>query len=58
MEKSLEIHTISKIDVCRGQSSITSDGLAMLSDLILTGDGPSQKTSTDPKHDYSYYISY
>ena len=36
MEKSLEIHTISKIDVCKGQSNINSDGLAMLADLILT----------------------
>ena len=32
MEKSLEIHTISKVDVCKGQSSINLDGLA---DLIL-----------------------
>ena len=36
MEKSLEIHTISKIDVCRGQSSINPNGLQLLADLILT----------------------
>jgi|TARA_B100001250_G_C19644234_1_gene719650 hypothetical protein len=45
MEKNLEIHTISKVDICCGRTSINLDGL---SDLIL--DNASEKLDSDPSH--------